>query len=120
MLEHMGWSRAHAGPEVSSFRPEVAGPQGVPPISITPVRPSTCKLSAIERSPTPELDDTPIYARTLHLVETDVSVYKKIHGDEWRDNSLCLYCFRQHGDFSKLTLRGYEVCGRNEALESHY
>jgi hypothetical protein len=107
-------------PELSSFRPGAVDSQGVPPISVTPVRPSTRRSSAIGRDPSPESDDTPIYARSLHLVDTDVSVYKKVHGDEWRQNSLCLHCFRRHGGFNKMNQHGYEVCGRSEALDSHY
>jgi hypothetical protein len=107
-------------PELSSFRPQAADPQGVPRLSVTEVRPSTGMSTPIKRNQSPELVETPIYARTLHLVDTHVSVYKKVHGDEWRRNSLCLYCFRRHGNFRKLDEHGYEVCGHDEALESHY
>jgi hypothetical protein len=106
--------------QASSFRPEVVGPQGVGPSALTPIQPSTRRSSLIERDSSPEYDGTPSYAQSLHLVDTDVSIYKKVHGDEWRENSLCLHCFRRHGSFRKLTLYGYEMCGRNEALESHY
>jgi hypothetical protein len=107
-------------PELSSFRPVAVDSQGVPPISATLVRPPTRRVSAIERDSSLVLDDTPAYASALHLVDTDVSIYKKVHGDEWRENSLCLYCFRRHGGFNKMDQHGYEVCGRNEALDSHY
>jgi hypothetical protein len=107
-------------PELSSFRPQSVGPQGVRPRPTTPVRPATRKSSAVERDQTPETAETPIYARSMHLIDTDISIYKQDHGDDWRDHALCLYCFRRHGGFNKLRQHGYEVCGRNEALESHY
>jgi hypothetical protein len=120
VLDHKSYPEHGALPELSSFRPEAVDSQGVPPISVTPIQPSTRRTSAIERDPSPELDDTPSYARSLHLVDTDVSIYKKVHGDEWRQNSLCLHCFRRYGGFNKMDQHGYEVCGRNEALDSHY
>lgn len=107
-------------PELSSFRPEVVGPQGVSSRATTLTQSSTRRSSILERDSSPEYDDTPAYAQSLHLVDTDVSIHKKVHGEEWRENSLCLHCFRQHGNFRKLTMHGYEMCGRNEALESHY
>ncbi|KAL5117343.1 hypothetical protein ACEQ8H_004788 [Pleosporales sp. CAS-2024a] len=117
--QHVGSAGDNQFPVLSSFRPEVANPQGLP-ICVTPARPSTRSSLVIDKEPTPEPDETPVYARTLHLIDTDVSIYKKVHGDEWRENSLCLYCFRRYGHFSKLTPHGYELCGRDEALESHY
>jgi hypothetical protein len=107
-------------PELSSFRPQAVDAQGVPPISVSPIRPSTPRTSTMERHVTLSPDETPSYASSLHLVDNGVSIYKKIHGDEWRDNSLCLYCFRQYGGFNRLNKHGYEACGRDEALESHY
>jgi hypothetical protein len=107
-------------PELSSFRPEAVGPQGVPVIPITPARSTTRRPSAIERDESPEPAETPIYARSLHLVDTEVSIYKKIHGDESSEYPLCLYCFRQHGAFNRINAHGYEVCGSDEALDSHY
>jgi hypothetical protein len=119
-LEHKVNFANNALPELSSFRPRAADPQGVPPLPVTPVRPSIRNSTPRECSPSPELAETPIFARTLHLVDTDVSIYKKDHGDEWRKNSLCLFCFRRHGNFTKLNEHGYEVCGHDEALKSHY
>ncbi|KAF2030430.1 hypothetical protein EK21DRAFT_65423 [Setomelanomma holmii] len=107
-------------PELSSFRPRPVRPQGLPRISTTPVKPATRRTSAIERDESPEPAETPIYARSLHLVDTEVSIYKKVHGDESSDYSLCLYCFRQHGAFNRITDYGYELCGGDEALDSHY
>jgi hypothetical protein len=107
-------------PKLSSFRPEAVGPQGVPVIPITPARPTTRRPSAIERDESPEPAETPIYARSLHLVDIGVSIYKKIHGDESSECPLCLYCFRQHGAFNRINQHGYEVCGSDEALDSHY
>jgi hypothetical protein len=107
-------------PELSSFRPQATDAQGIPPTSKTPVRPATCRTSTIEQDESPSPEGTPSFASSLHLVDNGVSIYKKIHGDEWRENSLCLYCFRQHGDFNCLNKHGYEACGRDEALESHY
>jgi hypothetical protein len=107
-------------PELSSFRPQSVGPQGVRPRPTTPTRPATRKSSAVERDQTPEPAETPIYARSMHLIDTDISIYKQDHGEEWREHGLCLYCFRRHGGFNKIRQHGYEVCGRNEALESHY
>jgi hypothetical protein len=107
-------------PEVSSFRPHAAGPQGIAHRPTTPIRATPRRSSTAERDQIQEQADTPVYARSLHLVDTDVSVYKKDHGDEWREHSLCLYCFRRYSGFNKLRKHGYEVCGRDEALESHY
>jgi hypothetical protein len=86
----------------------------------TPIRSGTRRSSMIEQDQSPKLADTPIYARSLHLIDTDISIYKKDHGDKWREHALCLYCFRRHGGFNKLREHGYEVCGRDEALESYY
>ncbi|KAH3913795.1 hypothetical protein HBI56_057760 [Parastagonospora nodorum] len=120
LLDQASSFKDFVSPELSSFRPEVVGPQGVGPLARTSIQSSTRRSSLIERDSSPEYDGTPSYAQSLHLVDTDVSIYKKVHGDEWRENSLCLHCFRRHGNFRKLTLYGYEMCGRNEALESHY
>jgi hypothetical protein len=107
-------------PELSSFRPEAVDAQGVPFVPVTPVRLSRRHTSMVDREESPLPAETPIYARSLHLIDTDVSIYQKTHGDEWRENSLCLHCFRQHGDFRRLGKHGYEVCGDDEALKSHY
>ena len=74
----------------------------------------------IERDESPPRSETPTYARSLHLIDTEISIYKKVHGDEWTEYPLCLHCFRQHGAFNRINEHGYELCGRDEALESHY
>jgi hypothetical protein len=71
-------------------------------------------------SASPQLPDTPPWMRPMLLMDTDnMSIYKTAHGDSPR-YSLCLHCFRQHGDFCKVLTRGYETCGRHEVLRSHY
>ncbi|KAF2825420.1 hypothetical protein CC86DRAFT_352856 [Ophiobolus disseminans] len=119
-LDHLDPILASTMPELSSFRPQAADAQGVPRPSLTPARPATRRSSMIARDESPEPAETPSWARSLHLVDTDVSIYKKIHGDEWKDFPLCLHCFRRHGNFNKIEEHGYEVCGREEMLESHY
>ncbi|KAH7069832.1 hypothetical protein BKA63DRAFT_519642 [Paraphoma chrysanthemicola] len=106
-------------PELSSFRPGAVGPQGVPVVS-TPSRSNTRRQSAMERGGSPTPAETPIYARSLHLVDTEFSIFKKSHGDESTEFPLCLYCFRQHGAFNRIKEHGYEVCDGDEALDSHY
>jgi hypothetical protein len=117
--EPLDSSLASLMPELSSFRPQVVDPQGVPRRASV-ARPSTRRVSMVERQETPEPAETPSYARSFHLVDTDVSVYRQTHGDAWRNSPLCLYCFRQNGSFRKIEQHGYETCGREEALESHY
>lgn len=108
-------------PALSSFRPEAVDSQGISLRSKTPTRSRASSRSPIPaRNHTPERAETPVYARSLHLVDTDVSIYHKVHGDEWKENALCLHCFQRHGDFSKLKEHGYETCGHDEPLESHY
>lgn len=76
------------------------------------------------RSPTPSdggsPGDTPAWARPLHLVEDDFSVYKNVHGEKAQEAPLCLYCFRRHGEFRKLIDERCEGCGGREVLEGHY
>jgi hypothetical protein len=119
-VEHISSLPTSVLPELSSFRPQAVGPQGVRPIPTTPIRSVTRKFSTVEREPSPETVETPIYARSLHLIDSDISIYKQDHGEQWRESALCLHCFRRHGGFNKLREHGYEVCGRDEALESHY
>lgn len=119
--EHTSNDLSDILPDLSSFRPQASDAQGIPRATVPSSRSVTRRTSVVERDNTPELDDTPSYARSFHLVDTeDASIYQKTHGDEWRSNPLCLYCFRKHGNFSKLEEYGYEACGRDEALESHY
>lgn len=108
----------HALPELSSFSPDASIPRRF--IPTTPTRPSTRRASIPNSNPSPIPADTPPYARSLHLIDTDISVYKGVQSDGWRENALCLYCFRRRGTFNKILMHGYEVCGREEILESHY
>ena len=108
-------------PDLSSFRPQAADSQGLALKPGTRARTPSRRPSVIRCSDCLEAPETPIYARSLHLIDDGHdSIYKKDHGDEWRENSLCLYCFRLHGKFSKLSNHGYESCGRDDPLESHY
>lgn len=83
----------------------------------------------------PETPETPIWARSFHLVDTsfsisaddrgiegpeDISIYKSIHGDTWAENPLCEYCFRQRGLFKRVLEYGCESCGREECLRDYY
>lgn len=63
---------------------------------------------------------TPPWMQSLHLVDNDVSYYKTIHGNESQEHPLCLWCFRQQGNFHKILSHGCEVCARGEALEGHF
>ncbi|EUC48545.1 hypothetical protein COCMIDRAFT_23712 [Bipolaris oryzae ATCC 44560] len=101
------------------------------PQPTTPVKLSTWKCT----SATPEPPETPSFARTLHLFDTsvsmykdgngdewmhDISIFKSTHGDEWVHNSLCKHCFSRSGKFSRIMTYGYETCGREECLEDYY
>ncbi|CBX96220.1 hypothetical protein IAQ61_001398 [Plenodomus lingam] len=105
-------------PQLSSFRPD-ATPS-------TPVRrrPRTCSVPrrsrsrSRSRSPSPET--TPSWARSLHLVDTEIFSVFKGEAEAWQNNLLCLYCFSRHGRFSKMLPLGYEMCGGAEVLDSHY
>ncbi|KAJ4400993.1 hypothetical protein N0V91_008247 [Didymella pomorum] len=81
-------------PELSSFRPTYADPQGQPSIA-----PSSNKVARGFRSPAqlagPVAPDTPAWMRPMHLVDTG-------------------------GSFCKVHKYGYESCGRREVLDSHY
>ncbi|KAL6709821.1 hypothetical protein ACN47E_000606 [Coniothyrium glycines] len=107
-----------AMPELSSFRPDIVGSQGVSPI--TPVRSTSRRSSVPANSPLSWALETPPFARPLHLVDTDISIFKTTHGEQWRDHALCLHCFRRQGRFSRVLTYGYEFCGREEALDSCY
>lgn len=98
-------------PELSSFRPDSKP-------AITPVRGTARRFSVPPNSPSIS-PETPSWARSLHLVDTDVSIYKG-PTDAQRENLLCLYCFSRHGNFSKMLPHGYETCGRAIVLDSHY
>ncbi|KAF1935743.1 hypothetical protein EJ02DRAFT_360827 [Clathrospora elynae] len=123
-------------PELSSFRPDIANSQGSAPARpITPFRAAARRASMPCQSPTPEPAETPPFARRLHLMDTsivihstssgeewvsDYSIYKNEHGEEWKQSSLCLQCFRRYGSFNRILTYGYEVCGCDEMLDSHY
>ena len=119
-LEHLNPIMTSMMPELSSFRPQASDARGIPRAPNTPTRPATRRSSMAVRDESPEAAETPSWDRSFHLVDTEVTIYKKIHGDQWEDYPLCLHCFRQHGNFNKIEEHGYEVCGREEALESHY
>ena len=119
-LDHVDSIVTSTMPELSSFRPQAADAQGIPHAPSTPTRPATRRSSVAVQAESPEPTETPSWDRSFHLVDTEVSIYKKIHGDQWEDYPLCLHCFRRHGKFNKIEEHGYEVCGREEALESHY
>jgi hypothetical protein len=50
----------------------------------------------------------------------NISIYKHAHGDEWKRNLLCEPCFRRRGQFQRILTHGYEACGLDEALNSHF
>jgi hypothetical protein len=119
-------------PELSSFRPIIiACPDApeAPPRPRTPTRPMTSTPEP------PEPPETPSFARPLHLTDSsivvaksalgdewvnDISIYKHVHGDEWKHNSLCESCFRRRGQFQRILTHGYESCGSYSALDSHF
>ncbi|CAN9083781.1 unnamed protein product [Alternaria alternata] len=113
-------------PELSSFRPDIVSPEG--PAPKPPAQPTTPARHTARRfsSATPEPPETPSFLRPLHLFDTsnewthDISVYKNIHGEEWKRNSLCRHCFQLRGAFNRIMTYGYEACGRDERLDSHY
>ncbi|KAF2624541.1 hypothetical protein BU25DRAFT_493528 [Macroventuria anomochaeta] len=107
-------------PELSSFRPTVADPQGQPQLNIPPQRPARSFTSPVEPA-SPAVPDTPAWMRPMHLIDTGgKSIYMNAHDDGPIRHALCLYCFRTHGDFRKVHRHGYESCGRTEVLDSHY
>ncbi|KAK3214934.1 hypothetical protein GRF29_19g1723877 [Pseudopithomyces chartarum] len=69
--------------------------RSTPKHAYTPFRPSTPR-----RSPTPSDAGspcaTPAWARPLHLIDDEVSIFKNSHGDRAREHPLCLHCFRLH------------------------
>ncbi|CAA9966033.1 hypothetical protein PTMSG1_09392 [Pyrenophora teres f. maculata] len=124
-------------PESSSFRPSIASPEGLEPAPAQVSHPKSPVLSSERRSSseTPEPPETPSYARPLHLFDTsvivggnqqgnewlqDISIYKNIHGEEWKRNALCSHCFRSGGTCNRIMTYGYEACGRDDPLDSHY
>lgn len=103
-------------PELSSFRPTAANPQGQPSMAASPNLHASPTESASTAAP-----DTPAWMRPMHLVDTGgKSVYKNVHDDGPIRHALCLWCFRTQGSFCKVHKHGYELCGRREVLDSHY
>ncbi|KAH8722801.1 hypothetical protein GQ44DRAFT_711282 [Phaeosphaeriaceae sp. PMI808] len=98
-------------------------PKHLPPLPTTPVRPAPRKFSLPQSDPSPTMTETPIYARSMHLIDTDnLSIYQKVHGnDDYVTNPLCKDCFRHRGTFKIIHVKhGYEACGADEPLQSHY
>lgn len=102
---------------ISSFRQTASMSQGHLPPSTPTRNDSNSSRNSSAGSPTMP---TPTWVKPFHLVDEEKSIYMKKHGDDWRDNPLCLYCFRQHQSFNRILQYGCEVCGREDALESHY
>lgn len=84
--------------------------------SFRPATPSRSPTPPNGRSPS----GTPTWAQPFQLVEDEVSIYKNVHGDKPQQSPLCLYCFRQHGEFHRMVKHRCGVCGQSEALEGHY
>jgi hypothetical protein len=105
----------------SSFRPlpEIASKARTVPA--TPIR-SHSPPEHVTKTPqsAASIACTPAWMGPFQLVDDEVSIYKQVHGEEWRGAPLCLYCFREHGEFHRLYNDGCEACGRDEALEHHY
>jgi len=124
-------------PGLSSFRPNIASTEGPVPLPAPVPRHEIPVQSSQRRLPskTPEPPETPSYARPLHLFDAsvvvggngggdeylrDISIYKNIHGEEWKRNALCRHCFQSGGTCNRIMTYGYEACGRDEPLNSHY
>ncbi|KAF1969314.1 hypothetical protein BU23DRAFT_571687 [Bimuria novae-zelandiae CBS 107.79] len=111
--------RSETLPEIPSSPPSPLYEfRSTPKQAYKPVPPATP-----HRSPTPSdagSAGTPPWARPLHLVEEDVSIYKNVHGDKAKEHPLCLYCFRQQGEFCRMIKHHCEACGGDEVLEGHY
>ncbi|KZM21377.1 hypothetical protein ST47_g7486 [Ascochyta rabiei] len=115
-----GIATTDALPELSSFRPTAANPQGQP-VRTPPSQKMTHTSTSLTRSPSPTAPETPAWMRPMHLVDTGgKSIYLNVHDDGPIRHALCLYCFRTHGSFRKVHKYGYETCGRTEVLDSHY
>ncbi|KAF3042732.1 hypothetical protein E8E12_009469 [Didymella heteroderae] len=92
-------------PELSSFRPTDADPQGQPNIG-----PSSHKVARAFTSPaepaSPAVPDDPAWMRPMHLVDTGgTSIYTNVHDDGPIRHALCLWCFRTQGSFRKVHKR---------------
>lgn len=104
----------YSSPGPSSFRPDIATPQGIP------TRPVTPRHGLITYVDSPSPTPTPIWMKPLHLVDNEKSIFMNVHGEDDRPRALCLHCFRQHGNFHRIRTDGCEVCGREEFLKDHY
>lgn len=110
------WSKTPLLPMLPSFLPY----EGHPSYAATPEHTLSSRFAIPEDPVSPSSAATPPWARPLHLIDTDISIYKHDHGEDERENLLCLHCFKQHGSFNRILLHGYEVCGREEVLKSYY
>lgn len=116
----VGMSTNDILPELSSFRPTAADPQGQPSLG-----PSSQKVpgafTSVAEPASPAISDMPAWMRPMHLVDTGgKSIYMNVHDDGPIRHALCLWCFRTQGSFRKVHKHGYESCGRKEVLDSHY
>ncbi|PVI02801.1 hypothetical protein DM02DRAFT_700095 [Periconia macrospinosa] len=96
----------------SSFRPVDQGPRRPP----TPSTPHHSYASS-QGSESPA---TPPWMQPFQLMDGNKSIFLQVHGEDQRDNSLCLPCFRQHGEFNSVLEHGCEVCGEKKILTGHY
>ncbi|KAF2798780.1 hypothetical protein K505DRAFT_357163 [Melanomma pulvis-pyrius CBS 109.77] len=99
---------------VSSFRP-IADISQDDPAPATPMR-----NYAPPNDSTASPAYTPAWMKSFHLVDNEKSIYMNVHGEDWKVSPLCLYCFRQHGEFHRVLPDGCELCGREDVLERHY
>ncbi|KAL5394975.1 hypothetical protein PMIN06_003280 [Paraphaeosphaeria minitans] len=112
--------RLQSLPEAPSTPPSPPyGFRSTPKHAYKPFRPATPRRS-LTPSESGSPGGTPTWARPLHLVEDEFSVYKNVHGNKSHEHPLCLYCFRQHGDFHRIVNNHCEACGQGEVLEGHY
>lgn len=63
---------------------------------------------------------TPAWMQPFQLLEGEKPVFLQIHGQEERDNPLCLQCFRSRGELNTVLRDGCESCGEMEILKGHY
>lgn len=107
-------------PELSSFRPTAADPQGRPSQWFPLQKASRASASPADPA-SPAMPDSPAWMRPMHLVDTGgKSIYTNVHDDGPIRHALCLWCFRTQGSFRGVHKHGYESCGRREVLDSHY
>ncbi|KAJ8115369.1 hypothetical protein OPT61_g2961 [Boeremia exigua] len=86
-------------PELSSFRPIDSGFQDQPGLDGSSQKLTRGYFDLVGTAST-EVPDTPAWMRPMHLVDTGgKSIYMNVHDDGPTRHSLCLWCFRAHGDF---------------------